>query len=913
MKRLFITAFGLFVLIFAFPASSANVETCLACHGDKNFSIDRKGKSISLYVDGGVFNKSIHAAVECTGCHVDADVKEMPHPEVLKAVDCVTCHKDDVDRFNSSIHGEALKKGALYAPKCSDCHGKHDILGHRNPSSPTFKMNIPSLCGKCHRDEAPATKIYNISEKNILENYKESIHGEGLLKKGLLVTAACNDCHTSHSILPHTDVRASTSVQNIAQTCSKCHVMIEQVHKKVIKNELWEKKPGVVPACTDCHSPHEVRREPLVIGMADRDCIKCHEAGAPFVHQTEILDSAHNKIPCVKCHSDVSPEHERPCDTAGMVNCTSCHAKQGEDYTRSIHGQFHSRGDPDVPWCTDCHGIHNILDRLSDKSPIYKSNIPKLCAKCHAKGGRAAIRYKDDQPGDIVENYLNSTHGKGVIGSGLLSSAACTDCHEAHDILPSNDPMSSIYTTNIASTCAKCHKGIFDQFVTSVHSPTVTKTDKKLPDCSTCHSSHQIERVDQDNFLAQVGRQCGDCHKDVSETYFETYHGKAYKLGHLKAAKCSDCHGAHDILAPSNPASHLSRDNAVLTCKKCHMGSNKKFTGYLTHATHHNRYKYPILYFTFWGMVLLLVGTFVFFGIHTLLWLPKSFARLKEKKELRTQDEPNQFVRFNPRERLLHLTVIISFFGLAITGMMLKFANMTWAVWLAKIIGGPEAAGTIHRICAVITFGYFSAHVYTIIKYKKTHHLTWKELIFHKYSLVPSWTDLKEFAQTMLWFFDLGERPKYGRWTYWEKFDYFAVFWGVTIIGSTGLILWFPEIFTKFLPGWLINVATIVHSDEALLAVGFIFTIHFFNTHLRPDAFPMDPVIFTGRTPLSELMHDRPREYEELLAENEVEKRLASPVSKKRLKIIYVFGITCLVVGITLILLIIYSMIFGYK
>ena len=118
----------------------------------------------------------------------------------------------------------------------------------------------------------------------------------------------------------------------------------------------------------------------------------------------------------------------------------------------------------------------------------------------------------------------------------------------------------------------------------------------------------------------------------------------------------------------------------------------------------------------------------------------------------------------------------------------------------------------------------------------------------------------------MRWFAGRGPRPLYGRWTYWEKFDYFAVFWGVAIIGSTGLCLWFPEFFTRFLPGWSINVATIIHSDEALLATGFIFTIHFFNTHFRPEKFPIDTVVFTGRMTLEELKHDKPKLYESLTA-----------------------------------------------
>ena len=900
----------LLVLSGPLIASAATTDDCLGWHSDKSFSTEYKGKKISLYVDGSTFSKSVHAQIECVGCHDDANVPELPHASNLKEVNCANCHKDEVDRFGASIHGSALKRGALYAPKCIDCHGKHNILKSSNGTSPTFKMNIPVLCGKCHKEDAPVARLYNIPQKDIIEHYKESIHGEGLLKKGLLVTATCTDCHSSHNIRPHTDPQSSISAQNVSRTCARCHVMIEQVHKKVIKGEMWEKKPGAIPACTDCHSPHEIRKDALVVGMADRECMKCHESQKPHVSIDDLRASVHPKIPCVKCHSDVTPEHLRPCDTAGRVDCSSCHVKQSENYTESIHGQLHAKADPDAPYCTDCHGAHKAISRFDDKSPIFRRNVPNLCAKCHREGEKAAVRYKGEQT-DIVRSYQMSTHGKGVIESGLISSAVCIDCHTSHMELPASDPRSSVNAANIAQSCAKCHRGIYEQFEKSIH--VTAETKEKLPACADCHTAHNITRVDRDKFLQQVGYQCGECHKDVAETYFQTYHGKAYQLGYTKAAKCSDCHGAHDILQPSDPASHLSRWNVVATCKKCHPYAGRQFTGYLTHATHHNRYKYPILFYTFWGMTLLLVSTFVFFGIHTILWLPKSFKRLKEKQMSLMMEEPMQFVRFRLGDRLMHLSVIVSFFGLAITGMMLKFANMRWANWLSSLIGGVEAAGTVHRICALITFGYFGTHLYTLYRYKKDNNLTLMQMVRAKNSLVPTLEDAREFIQTIKWFIGRAERPKYGHWTYWEKFDYMAVFWGVTIIGSTGLILWFPEIFTKILPGWIINVATIIHSDEALLAAGFIFTIHFFNTHLRPEAFPMDPVIFTGRTPISELQHDRPREYEQMLTSGELDKRLAPPVSKRRLKLIYAFGLTCLVVGVALVVLIIYSMLFGYK
>ena len=124
--------------------------------------------------------------------------------------------------------------------------------------------------------------------------------------------------------------------------------------------------------------------------------------------------------------------------------------------------------------------------------------------------------------------------------------------------------------------------------------------------------------------------------------------------------------------------------------------------------------------------------------------------------------------------------------------------------------------------------------------------------------------------------------PDFGRWTYWEKFDYFAVFWGIAVIGSTGLTLWFSEFFTRLLPGWTLNVATIIHSDEALLATGFIFTVHFFNTHLRPEKFPMDIVVFTGRMTIEELRNDKPAEYEALVQRGELEKHLVGALSGDR-------------------------------
>jgi cytochrome b subunit of formate dehydrogenase len=251
----------------------------------------------------------------------------------------------------------------------------------------------------------------------------------------------------------------------------------------------------------------------------------------------------------------------------------------------------------------------------------------------------------------------------------------------------------------------------------------------------------------------------------------------------------------------------------------------------------------------------------------------------------------------------------VSFLLLALTGMILKFAYMEWAQALAKFIGGAYVAGIIHRFAAVITFGYFGYHVINLIRIKTQKKVKFSSFIFGSNSLMFNRQDIRDFWATIKWFVWKGPRPQYGRWTYWEKFDYMAVFWGVIVIGSTGLILWFPEFFTRFLPGWVINVAQIIHSDEALLAVGFIFTIHFFNTHLRPESFPMDTVIFTGHVPYEEYKDDRPREFEELEKSGKLEKvTVEKDYSKKKMRLVKTFGFIFLFTGIILVILILYSL-----
>lgn len=230
-------------------------------------------------------------------------------------------------------------------------------------------------------------------------------------------------------------------------------------------------------------------------------------------------------------------------------------------------------------------------------------------------------------------------------------------------------------------------------------------------------------------------------------------------------------------------------------------------------------------------------------------------------------------VRFTRYQRLLHMLMFVSFLGLAATGLPLLFSASPWARGLARVFGGADTAGLFHRFFAVILIGVFACHVGDVLRRvfgKRQFGLLWGPR-----SLVPQPQDAYDMWSHFLWFLGKGPRPRFDRFTYWEKFDYWAVFWGMFIIGGSGLLLWFPEAFAAVLPGWVYNVALLVHGEEALLATGFIFIIHFFNSHFRPEKFPMDMVMFTGQVYESELREERPAEYERLRAEGTLDALVA--------------------------------------
>lgn len=534
---------------------------------------------------------------------------------------------------------------------------------------------------------------------------------------------------------------------------------------------------------------------PAGVVAASESCLDCH---AENRFRQDFSASVHGANGCTSCHRFPAGAENHPAadNNRPTVDCSRCHRDIEKVYASSVH----------MAEGVDCNACHASIHRLQ----AWQKNKQKavaVCLGCHDR-----------------EDYQKSVHGRAV-ARGNADSAACQDCHVLHEV--------------------RAVSSLSPGQVQAFHVDT----------CMPCHADREK--------MSRNGVRFG-----VVASYLTSQHGKSYRLGTTRReAGCADCHSAHGVLPKRDPVSSLHGDNLVKTCRQCHPGATASFTRYYAHGDHHDKDNYPLLYWTYLAMTCLLVVVFAFFWIHSGLWMFRGFVENRKKLAAAARGEGimvpaahKQYRRFSKHHILFHLIVIISFLGLSLTGLPLKFSDQPWAQTMMSFYGGVEYAGLLHRACAVLTFYYFVAALLLSLNFllisKKPAGNCWQRL-FGPDSLMPNAKDARDLAGMVRWFLFRGPKPEFERWSYWEKFDFLAVFWGMLAIGSSGLLLWFPEFFGQFLPGWVFNVSIIIHSDEALLATGFIFTVHFFNTHGRPEKFPMDFVIFNGQISRQEFVEER--------------------------------------------------------
>jgi cytochrome b subunit of formate dehydrogenase len=600
--------------------------------------------------------------------------------------------------------------------------------------------------------------------------------------------------------------------------------------------------------------------------------------------------------------------------------CLMCHGRDGfsregaDGQPRDLHVDA-ERFAESVHGARDCVGCHTDIIKVPHRKGVQRG---VGCVQCHLNewekvqtGENGAESEKLANVVEHIETYMKSMHARPRLDDQSRTNATCHDCHGGHYVKPVDREARSANFMEMPQVCGKCHADELEAYKESVHGKEVAAGNLKAAVCSDCHSRHGVGPASGESARLEITENCGNCHEAQFETYAATYHGKVTQLGYGQTAKCYDCHGSHQILRLDNPDSKMHAGNRLENCRTCHEGAQAGFITFYPHGTASDRDKYPEMWFAQTFMIGLLLGTFAFFWLHSALWFYREWKDRKEGKNrphvniaaLGLPEGKTHFRRFSRWWRLAHLVGALSIMTLTLTGVAVLFADSSWAPSLMRTLGGPETAGYIHRVGAIGFISVFFIHlVYFAIRIGRN----WRDFDwFGPNSLVPSLTDLQDAVAMFRWFFGLAPRPQLDRFTYWEKFDYWAPFWGMTIIGLSGLVMWFPGPASSFLPGWAFNVAQIVHGEEAFLAAVFLFTVHFFNNHFRPDKFPQDTTMFTGRVPLEIYMHEHRREYERLKASGELDKYLVSAPTEQQAKSASLLGASLITFGLFLLTLVI--------
>lgn len=596
--------------------------------------------------------------------------------------------------------------------------------------------------------------------------------------------------------------------------------------------------------------------------------------------------------------------------------CLGCHGNEGfsvpgaDGRTRSLHvvGDKFGKSVHGKRRCVECHKDITAI-------PHEKTGPLKVsCVQCHQDLWEAAKKenktHEFARLGVVVEqidHYMKSIHARPSREDQSRTNATCYNCHDAHYVYPKDSPVRAEWRLGIPNACGKCHVKQREVYLDSVHGQQVMgNANPAAPICSDCHTTHDVDRPKLDAIKLVITRNCGNCHSENLKSYANTYHGQVTTLGYAYTATCFDCHGSHGIQRVNHPRSTVHPNNRLKTCQNCHKDATPGFVAFQPHANTHDYARYPYMWIASKFMIALIAGVFLFFWTHCALWFYREYKERKEGKgrpHVLTGGMPQlkgkYFRRFKPLWTVAHLFFALSLMILSLTGMTAFYAETAWAQFIVRALGGPQVAAIIHRVAAVVILGIFLAQIvfFIVVLAPKWRTFKW----FGHTSFVPSWQDLKDIIAMFKWFLGKAPRPVFGRWSYWERFDYWAPFWGLTIVGGSGLMLWFKELTAAVWPGWIFNVATLAHGEEAFLAIVFLFTVHFFNNHFRPDKLPPPDIsMFTGVVPLEEFAREHTLEYEELVKSGELQKHLVDAPTPQMTLGSRILGIVLLTFGLTL-------------
>lgn len=602
--------------------------------------------------------------------------------------------------------------------------------------------------------------------------------------------------------------------------------------------------------CQECHADEEIEAE---------------DGRIVFVHSDSLAVSVHADVECAECHAGIDelPHEER----LESVSCAECHDDSQEEFDASVHGKAVQAGDADAPLCKDCHGTHTIRAAEDPPTSAYHKQLIETCARCHADPKLAKRHpFSVNAP---VDAYLKSTHYRVLMNGGAEEAPDCVDCHGAHTTLPARDAGSPIHWQRVPETCGTCHTEISETYALSVHGVSAAAGNRQAPVCTDCHGEHEIRGPDDPKSMVYPDRlsktTCVWCHESIRvtskfdlqpnrlKTFQDSYHGLADLGGSTVVANCASCHGVHNIRASSDPASLIHQDNLPKTCGTCHPGvENNPSIGkvHVDPTTSTGTASDDVIYWVRRLYLALIIGAVVVMFSHNTLDL---ISKIKDRERLPVGSD---YVRFTVGERIQHATMAGSFVVLAYSGFALEYP----AAWWASPFGVNGAAETVrrfvHRTAAVAMVGVSLFHVVYLVSTPRGRD----QLI----ALCPRLQDAGDVVQMMRHYFSDAPHPRFDRFSYMEKVEYWALVWGSIVMTVTGFALWGDNLALRFLPKWVLDVAKVIHYYEAILAVLAIIIWHLYWVIYNPRVYPMSLVWLTGKMSREAMADEHPKELERL-------------------------------------------------
>jgi len=605
-------------------------------------------------------------------------------------------------------------------------------------------------------------------------------------------------------------------------------------------------------------SQQKTGASPCLMCHGDEELAAADSAGQPhslYVEADTFHASIHGPLGCQACHTDITgyPHPSSP----PRVNCGACHTEVAEAYQN--HGGLPERTGQDFPACWDCHGTHDILPASNPRSRLAIANLPETCSRCHADPSIVGdYHIPMTEP---VEAFESSVHARPQPGKGR-PAATCIDCHSAtgtgHQILAPIDPRSTINHFNIPETCGSCHQQILAEFQRGSHGMTAARGEADAPVCTTCHGEHAILPISDPGspvYPSNVSLTiCGPCHEsrllnqkyglptDLMATWRHSYHGLKSTDGDTMVANCASCHSAHQPLPPSDSASRVAPSNLGRTCGNCHQGISRTVTRIPIHASKGivlNRTG-EILKGIYIAAIIVIIGLMV---IHWIIDLVRKIKLLNGER---------QVVRMRRDELWQHTLLMVSFTVLAITGFAFQYAGSWWARFMFGFEGGFTVRGILHRIAAVVFMATAVWHIVYLSRKRGRRFLR---------DMFPRIRDFRQFGQRIA--FNLGRRdqePRFGRFSYIEKAEYWALVWGTVVMTVTGLALWFGQVTENVLEVQALGVMLVVHYYEAVLAGLAILVWHFYSTIFDPSVYPNNPSWYTGTMPVDMYRREHPED-----------------------------------------------------